>query len=141
VYGVTGRPYAPTTSVSLPHVDGTRFSPHIDAEWGRSRPWTPSAGLVAYIRGQYGCNIATYLEFVRVHYRADVSYVVEILDRANGRGPHRGKGGNYRKLSEEQTEEIIRRLWAGENHGDIAEHYGVSREAITAVKRRHGVAA
>lgn len=103
--------------------------------------WQPPADITDRIRRSYGCDVETYLAYVQANYHADVSYIVEILDRANGRGPARGNRGNNRKLTDEQVSEIIVRLRAGEKHDDIAKHYDVTRAAITYLNKAHGVAA
>ena len=107
---------------------------------GRTR-WVPPTPLLEQIERWYGCDLDTYLEYVQIHYRADVSYLVEILDRANGGGPQRGNLGNNRKLTADQVQEVITRLYAKEKHEDIARDYGVTRGAITQLKKRYGVAA
>lgn len=107
----------------------------------RPRPWEPPAEITERIRRGYGCDVDTYLTYVQANYHADVSYIVEILDRANGEGPARGNRGNNRKLTDEQVDEILDRLRAGEKHDDIARDYGVSGSAVTYLKKAHGVAA
>lgn len=107
----------------------------------RPTKWQPPAEVVDRIRRAYGCDVETYLAYVQANYHADVSYIVEILDRANGRGPARGNAGNNRKLTDDQVQEIIARLRAGESHGDIAKDYGITRSGVTYLKKAHGVAA
>lgn len=48
------------------------------------KPFTPSPRLVRWVASKYGTNLETYLEWVRVNYREDVSYIVGMIRSAHG---------------------------------------------------------
>jgi len=105
----------------------------VDWDLSRADQWT---------RATYGVPLPTYLEYVTIHYRADVSYLVDILNTANriyGRRYHYEENPRAQargaRLTDEQVNEIRRRLANGERGRDIAPDYPVKEGAIYAIKR------
>ena len=66
----------------------------------RNKPkWIPTyetpAPLARWTQSTYGVDLDTYLTYVDVHFRADVSYLIEILERSHGTTRYyRGNIGN-----------------------------------------------
>lgn len=93
----------------------------------------------------YGCDLQSYLAYVRIMYRADVAPVRSMIDRANGvfsgqrveayrdENPRSNVRNGY-EMSDEQVREIRKRLAAGEMGKDIAAAYGVTKSVISLLK-------
>lgn len=101
--------------------------------------WKPPQTLTDWITRHYNTDIDNYLRYVEIHYDADVSYLVEMIDRGNGSGPQRGIPGRPSKLTDAQKADIIERLTAGrERHEDIAKDYKLSRSAVSMMNKHRG---
>lgn len=94
--------------------------------------------FIEYIDGHYRTAPDVWLEAVEADYMRDVSYMVEILDRAHGNGPKRGTGnhGFERTITDEQHQEIIQRRAAGESQQSIADDMGLTRMVIRRAEQR-----
>lgn len=96
----------------------------------------------AWSRENYGVDMDVYLQYVAVHYRADVSYLVDMLRFSNGDRVRRGDTRSPRSLStgsrltDEQVYDIRRRIDAGEKYASIAEQYGIVESTISHIRSR-----
>jgi hypothetical protein len=98
--------------------------------------------LIDWIHDHYGTrDIHAYLAYVRAHYGADVSYLVDILRRGNGeRVLHKydpdlvAKRVHRYKVDNEQAVEVLRRLAEGESGRSIAISLGVTPPTIYKIR-------
>lgn len=50
----------------------------------RLNPWEPPETLIRWVYDSYHIDVQSYIGAVQLHYAADVSYIIDILDRAAG---------------------------------------------------------
>jgi hypothetical protein len=105
------------------------------------QPWNQgNAG--DWTKHNYGVGVDAYLAYVAVHYRADVSYLVDMLRSGNGERIRRDDGRTAKdraakaKLTDEQVQDIRRRVDAGEKYAPIMQQYEISDTAVSHIKHR-----
>jgi DNA-directed RNA polymerase specialized sigma24 family protein len=92
-----------------------------DLEPRRTHGWETPEAITNYVRNRYRTDVANYLGYVTLCFRADVSYLVDILDAGNGgvfRSPLAVNG--RATLTASQLFEIDARLGGGETQSQIA---------------------
>jgi DNA-directed RNA polymerase specialized sigma24 family protein len=105
----------------------------------KPRTWIPSDHLTTWVYQQYGVDLDTYLNYVQAHYNADVSYLVEMIDRSNGITYTKTFIPRYSgRLTESNIEDIYTRLANNEPKRNIAQLYGVSETYIGKLAHRPG---
>jgi|GEM_PF-4719205 len=85
--------------------------------------------IANWINAHYGVELDAYLKFARLCYSIDVSYVVEIIDRAHGIFTIPPTAVNS-KVTSEQLADMERRRAAGESYNAIAAVHGLSPQTI-----------
>jgi hypothetical protein len=95
--------------------------------------------MTDWISAKYGLALDDYLQYVACCYKADVSYLVDMIDTANG---HRRKVPAARKykLTPDQRAEVDARIANGESFTSISQDYDISNHSISAQARARGAA-
>jgi hypothetical protein len=91
----------------------------------------------AWTQTNYGCDVAAYLEWVRVCYRADVSMLVDILIVGRGgiiRVDHPAAANPRAPLTEDQVAGIRNRLASGDGPVAIARDLGIAQSTVSHIK-------
>lgn len=108
---------------------------------GYDTGYLPPPSLTDWIRQRYDTDPITYLRYVHVHYQADVTYLVDFANRANGitharghPGPHTNSRPWNTKINDQQLTEIQARLAAGDTGRAIAADYGVAESVVSKIK-------
>jgi hypothetical protein len=103
------------------------------------------SSLTEWVEDMYHADVASYLQYVAIHYRADVRYLVDMLSAANGNRVRNGhpegrEATHTAQFTDEQIRDIRTRLAAGEKQGPLASQYQVTDSVISRIKNRHAYA-
>jgi RNA polymerase sigma factor (sigma-70 family) len=122
-------------------VAGIYLAAHIPEGTTAPVPLGSETTLTRWVHTTYQADVDSYLKYVAIHYRADVRYLVDMLNAANGIRTRNGFTGGAAhavkaKFTEDQVREIRTRLEHGEKRRALAAAYNVNYGTISAIEHR-----
>lgn len=133
----------PVTARNLTYTAVERWKTHARNQWLDQiekvparivSGWEAPEPLVGYMDARYRTDLHTYLGYVGICLRADVSYLCDILGK--GRFQPTGASQSLRKLTVDDQMAIDLRLASGESQASIAKAFGVGQSTISDHNRR-----